>query len=263
MVLDYFFNFFYFFSMVLFFGLIIGVLERKTLNYIYTVFGNVGILLSGFIGTPIHEIGHLFFAILFGHDVKDFKLVPRFKDVETGKLGYVAHSYNSKSFYQRLGNFFIGIGPMFSGSISILILMKLLVPEVYMNILTTIETAMINNTNFIETFYNLLGSLIENFLNISMLSNVKTYIFLFLAANISSHLSLSLSDIKNSLDGFVFTLIIFIIGGLMVATIPLLGKLVVNSLKIINMFWLILFLFSLMFAFLNFLIGNLLWRLFS
>ena len=263
MILNYLLNCFYFLFMILSFGLIIGLIEQKTINYIYTVFGKTGILLSGIIGTPIHEIGHLVFAILFGHNIKDFKLFPKYKDIETGKLGYMAHSYNSKSFYQRLGNFFIGIGPMFSCSISILILMKILTPEVYVNILNTIRDTITNNHNFIEAFYNLIGSLITNFLNISTLSNIKTYIFLILAANISSHLSLSMSDIKNSLDGFVFTLIVIAITSIIIIIIPSIGIIAVNFFKIVNSFCLILFLFSFIFSLLNFLVSNLIWKLLS
>ena len=59
-------------------------------------------------GVAVHELGHALFCIIFRHKIEDMKL---FSPEEDGTLGYVSHTYNTKSIYQRIGNFFIGTGP--------------------------------------------------------------------------------------------------------------------------------------------------------
>lgn len=63
----------------------------------------------GFIGVPCHEISHALAAWLFGHKVTKIKL---FGIGEGGLSGYVLHSWNPRSLYQRQGLFWIGISPL-------------------------------------------------------------------------------------------------------------------------------------------------------
>lgn len=51
-------------------------------------------LLTGLIGIPIHELGHAYFCLIFGHKIKNIKLFS-FSSFEYS-LGYVNHSYNPK-----------------------------------------------------------------------------------------------------------------------------------------------------------------------
>lgn len=74
------------------------------------VFGHKSIYLTGWIGTPVHEISHVIMCMIFGHKVEEVSL---FKpESESGVLGYVVHRYDSKSFYQSVGCLFIGIAPL-------------------------------------------------------------------------------------------------------------------------------------------------------
>ncbi|MEX0380044.1 metalloprotease family protein [Leuconostoc sp. MS02] len=63
----------------------------------------------GFLGVVIHELSHLLVALIFNHKIVNFKL---WQISDDGVLGYVNHTYNPKSFYQRLGNVFIGLAPI-------------------------------------------------------------------------------------------------------------------------------------------------------
>jgi len=99
------------FGFVLIFGLLLYFISRSTRK----AFSNSGhskldIYFTGWIGTPVHELGHAIFCILFGHRITEIKLYS--PNSEDGTLGYVNHSFNSKSFYQRIGCFFIGTGPI-------------------------------------------------------------------------------------------------------------------------------------------------------
>ena len=72
------------------------------------------IFIFGFIGIPIHELSHLIFAILFRHEIGEIRL---FEYNHKRLSGYVKHRYKLKSFYQRIGVFFISIGPLIVGLI--------------------------------------------------------------------------------------------------------------------------------------------------
>lgn len=81
-------------------------------------------LLVGGLGVIIHELGHALFALLFRHHVDRVQLL-NIHYANTGTLGSVEHSWNQRSIYQRLGNFFIGIAPYYMCSIVLLLLQKI------------------------------------------------------------------------------------------------------------------------------------------
>lgn len=74
------------------------------------IFGSKAVYLTGWVGTPVHEISHVLMCFIFNHKVIDVAL---FKpEPESGVLGYVTHSYNSRSLYQRVGCLFVGLAPL-------------------------------------------------------------------------------------------------------------------------------------------------------
>lgn len=81
-------------------------------NYATRIFGYRAYIGLTALGVMVHELGHAFFCIVFGHKINDMRL---FKPGSDGTLGYVNHSYNPQSRYQVIGNFFIGTGPGESG----------------------------------------------------------------------------------------------------------------------------------------------------
>ena len=84
-------------------------LIRKSLAKIFGIQGYIYLTCPG---VMVHEIGHALFCVIFRHKIVEMKL---FSPEEDGTLGYVNHSYNPNSFYQRIGNFFIGTGPIWFG----------------------------------------------------------------------------------------------------------------------------------------------------
>ena len=67
------------------------------------------VAIIGFWGVVIHELSHLLVALIFHHKITHFKL---WQISDDGVLGYVNHTYNTQSYYQLLGNVFIGLAPM-------------------------------------------------------------------------------------------------------------------------------------------------------
>ena len=92
-------------------GIVLGIIENRANFYTQRVLGIKGVLATALIGTPVHELGHLLMCYLFRHKVGKFKLVDL--KARDGVLGYVNHEWNRKSLYQNIGNFFIGMGPIF------------------------------------------------------------------------------------------------------------------------------------------------------
>lgn len=175
------------------FGLIIEWLNNFNKKKIYRAFGKPGLFLTCCIGTPVHEFGHYIMCKIFLHRVVEVKwFIP--SAVETGGvLGYVKHS-RKNTIYQRVGDFFIGIGPLIVGSLMIIGFLRFLLPN-------TCEALLNMESLNIKEVFKIIFS-ITNF------KNYKFWIFIILSISISSHMSLSSMDIKNSYFGAIILLVI-------------------------------------------------------
>lgn len=102
-------------------GLIAETLSRMTRNVAVTsrIQGPHFTRVTGWIGVPIHEIGHALFAILFGHRLRTIQLFNS-RATDREPLGYVTYSYNRQSVRQVAGTFFVGIGPLVFGSLIVM-----------------------------------------------------------------------------------------------------------------------------------------------
>lgn len=193
------------------FGYIYSFIEKRNSSYIYSAFGSKGILFTGMIGTAVHEIGHLIMCLIFHHKISDFQLFnfKGYKYEET--LGYVSHRYNDRNLYEKAGNFFIGIGPMISGTLFIILSFKLLLPNIYDSININsyfINLSSINMESIIFLLLSLNKNLLFSLLSIYNLSSINFYIFIYLMFSVSSHISLSKKDFENSMVGILSLFII-------------------------------------------------------
>ncbi|XJZ27793.1 hypothetical protein ACF5W4_02815 [Bacillota bacterium Lsc_1132] len=191
-------------------GLLLGYFEKLSNTLLVRAFGLKGLLLTAWLGTPIHELGHLLMCFLWGHRVTRVKLL-RLNSPD-GVLGYVEHEYNRNSIYQRIGNFFIGLGPLFSGITALLLGMYLLVPQSFAAFQTQIqqrpvlEKLDLNGFSILEKAVTVIG---KSFFTIDNLLQPSFWLFLLFAISISSHMALSREDIHNSANGL--TTIFFIL----------------------------------------------------
>ncbi|MCD8019340.1 MAG: hypothetical protein LUF92_07085 [Clostridiales bacterium] len=86
-------------------------LSDKTGGYVILDFFNL-------IGTPVHELSHLLFAVLFGYHIDGICLYRRVKTARKhgSTLGYVKMHHKENTVFQRIqketGLFFIGTGPL-------------------------------------------------------------------------------------------------------------------------------------------------------
>lgn len=81
-----------------------SIFSRKTSRVVFK--------LSTLLGTPAHELSHLIFCWVFGHKVTSIKLLDL--SFRSSTLGYVNHQWNTRSWYQSIGCFFIAIAPLFT-----------------------------------------------------------------------------------------------------------------------------------------------------
>lgn len=103
------------------YALALHLLERRVSRYVAHRLGWRAVLVTGWIGVPLHELSHLAMAKLFGHRIIGYKLFD--PDPVSGTLGYVRHGYRHPTLWQRSGYFFIGIAPLIAGSIALVALL--------------------------------------------------------------------------------------------------------------------------------------------
>ena len=104
---------------LLLFGYVMGLTRQAVWRNIRK--NNRGTLfleLLNLTGVPVHELSHLFFALLFGYHIDDICLYRRIRTARKhgGTLGYVRMHFDKTGSLQSLrrdvGQFFIGIGPL-------------------------------------------------------------------------------------------------------------------------------------------------------
>ncbi|MBD3311403.1 MAG: hypothetical protein GF349_02825 [Candidatus Magasanikbacteria bacterium] len=163
-----------------------------------------GIIFTAWIGTPIHEIGHIFFAFIFRHKIHRVNFFQPNK--KTGSLGHVDHSYNKLSIYQQIGNFFVGSAPMIFGSILLMTMVYFLIPGgkiIYQNLSMTDGS-----------ITALFSSIEETLLTLFSKNNLKAWnfwLFLYISFCISAHIAPSRQDRKGMWKGFIWIVILILI----------------------------------------------------
>jgi len=225
------------FGILFVFGLILYFLALST-RRVYTKSAGsfLDTIITGWIGTPVHETGHAIFCIIFFHRIEKISLFN--PSPEEGTLGYVVHSYNKRNIWQRIGNFFIGVGPIVFGAVVLYLLAYFLLPEMK-DVFSEIShhAGIINSMEFSNWQAGLqslaasvkitLGALTgpDNF------SHWQFWLFIYLSLSIASHMELSPSDLKSALLGFLNLALVIFLLNLLIAILELagLGKLLWES----------------------------------
>ncbi len=211
-------------SFVIIFGFLLYILASRTRLLFYKSFGVKGELYAtGFIGVPIHEMGHLIFCLIFRHKVESFKLLDL--NATNGVLGYVNHGYQKNSLYQNIGNFFIGVGPIIFGTVVLYALINFMLPSLRDNIFTsimgsiyesissrTLQTFAVDDASSIVhilfdeierlkiLFFAMITTtklILSSFTNSYYTTNILFWLFIYLSMCIASHMELSPPDISH------------------------------------------------------------------
>ena len=183
-------------------------ISKANENLSYKLFGEKAYLyLFGWLGTSVHELGHAIFCPPFGHKITEMKLFT--VNPKNGSLGQVVHSYNKKSIYQNIGNFFIGLGPILLGCTMLFITtyfifgfsekvdQKIEIPLNIFTSLTVLKIVVINIWHIISqyTFWIISNSSIQWW---------KIVVVSYIIYSIGSSITLSPSDIKSAASGLIY-----------------------------------------------------------
>ena len=183
------------------FGILIGFCNKLFYKNMGG-FGKAACYITGFLGTPVHECSHALMCLIFGHKITEIKLFQI--NSQDGTLGYVNHRYNTKSLYQKIGNFFIGTAPITVISGLLYLLSMLLVP----NMLDLI----LDQTKDIRLDEGIIGVLDDMLFTIRIFfSYAKTmnwWVFLSIGMFLSLHMTLSTADIKGAWSGLLLLLLV-------------------------------------------------------
>ena len=186
------------------FGLLIHFISQLTFRSLGNAFGPRGTYLVAWLGTPIHELGHALFCLIFLHKIEEIRF---FKpDPDTGTLGYVYHTWNPKNPWHVLGNFFIGIGPMVLGCGALFALFYFLIPDsarVWDSIIVGVSDIEKGSSigSYLAVFQGSVLAIVKLIFTFANLGIWQFWVFLYLSICIASNIRLSWADIKGSLSG--------------------------------------------------------------
>jgi hypothetical protein len=202
-------------------GFLLFLLSKLTRN-IYHNAGrpNLDIYVTGWIGTPVHELGHAVFCILFRHTITGMKLFTTVRG--EGSLGFVTHKYNRRSLYQQTGNFFIGAGPVILGSVVIAVLAQFLLPDrsAVAAIFSDRSIGSVTAANLAGTYPLVVSFSLNVLRTVFAAANVSSagfWLFLYLSLCIASHMGLSPSDIQGMGGGMAVIVVMLFAANLAAA----------------------------------------------
>jgi hypothetical protein len=150
-------------------------------------------------GTIVHELGHAVFCLPFGHRIERIRL---FRPARYGSVGEVIHSHSVANPWAWLGHFFIGTGPLWMGGVVIGALGRWLLNGAWF----------LPGAGMVENAWRgwpawwaiaeVVGRLMRGLFQLEPWGRWTTWLFLYLAFSIGVHMSLSGSDVKDTVKGF-------------------------------------------------------------
>ena len=154
------------------------------------------------IGTPVHELSHLIFALIFGYHIDKVCLYRRIKTAKKsgGTLGYVKMHYVGDGFLHGLrrdtGLFFIGVGPLLLPPLLLFCAGRLLPDS-----LQVLPTAFQNGTDsFFKALQQLDGADI-----------IIMFAYLYVIISVSMNMELSRQDLHMAFKGLMVLELLFLL----------------------------------------------------
>lgn len=212
------FNAAYFILGTFLLGLILNFIEDKNIYYLESGLGRKGILITGIVGVPIHELSHYIACKIFMHKVESVELFRASKSKSDGVWGRVVHSREKGNIYKMIGDFFIGVAPVIIGSFVAYILIRFYLgsESTIFDMIVDIDGSlqMIKDKELIKFLIHIVMAGINTLfliLNSPSLLSIKGIILLFMIYSICIHLSLSRADIENSKKAIPIVVLIIVL----------------------------------------------------
>lgn len=204
-------------------GVVLHFLEWLVQTALVNRFGWKGVLVTGWLGTSVHELSHAALCPLFGHRIDELALFR--PDKKSGRMGYVKHSFNPRNPWHVVGNFFIGVAPLWGGTLALYGLLWLFFPAAARH---ASEAAGLSQSlasghigEAISAVLELARGVFAQLFTHDNLLSWRLWVFLYFALCIGSHLAPSGSDYHGAKWGallllgllFAFNLVFLTCGG--------------------------------------------------
>jgi hypothetical protein len=192
------------FAGVFIFGLLLHLVSQLSFRTLEKAFGAGGSYFVAWLGTPVHELSHVLFCMVFFHRVEEVKFFE--PDPVVGTLGYVRHTWNKRNPWAVLGNFFIGTGPVLIGGGLLFALFYWLVPGSH-TAWRAVTGSFGAGTDFtawesyVAIFRDASFVLVKTLFTLSNLATWQFWVFLYLAVCVASNVRLSPADARGALAG--------------------------------------------------------------
>lgn len=178
------------------------LVERRVSRLLSHRFGWRSVLVTGWLGVPLHEISHLIMCWVFRHRIVAYRLFD--PDPRTGTLGYVHHAYQRRSLFQIAGNFFIGVAPLLAGSLVLLGGLALLLPGSQPPL--SAEPVPLGLGPQLSHVVGLAGATLDRMVSLGHLTSWRLWVFGVLALCVGTHMSPSRPDLTGALPGLALLL---------------------------------------------------------
>lgn len=181
-------------------AIVLRLLEIAVQRRLARWFGWKVVMLTGWLGTPIHELSHALMCVIFRHRIVELALFR--PDKESGRLGYVHHTFNPKNVYQILGNFFIGTAPLVGGTLVMYVLLWLFYPTAAGKVIAdhgvgdAIARGEVINAAAQVIRHALV--VLRQVISPDHLATFKLWLFIYLMLCVGSHMAPSRSDYRGS-----------------------------------------------------------------
>jgi hypothetical protein len=194
------------------FGLLINMFSQASFTRIAASFGVRATYLVSWLGTPVHEIGHALFCLIFMHKIVSINLFN--PDPHSDKLGWVAHTWNHKNPWAVLGNVFVGIGPMILGCAVLFGLVYFIVPngrDVWSTIFSGVTqvNAGMSFLSYVSIIGNSLLNTLGTIFNPANLGTWQFWLFVYLSYCVATNIRLSPADLKIAVLGLGWVVLPF------------------------------------------------------
>ena len=168
-------------------------------------FGWKSILFTGWLGTPIHEFSHVVMCYTFRHKIDEMALFR--PDEESGRLGFVRHSFQKGNWVQEFGNLFIGIAPLIGGTLALTALMFVFYPDVTRDLFAGSSESLAAEGSWWERMSGPIQSTFFQILSWENFRTIQFWLFLYLVLCVASHMAPSRSDYVGAWKPMLFSLI--------------------------------------------------------
>lgn len=175
-------------------------------------FGWMSVLWTGWLGTPIHELSHVFMCLVFRHRIDAVSLFE--PNPDSGRLGYVRHSWRAGNWYEELGNVFIGIAPLIGGSATLLVLLWIFYPAGHVSSAEAPISAatMSSASSSLTAVFMEVSFVLARLLQWPNLITIKFWVFVYFVLCIGSHMAPSWSDYHGTGRGAILFFSLLTIG---------------------------------------------------